>query len=566
MPVDLTVTIGGEAGQGIQTVGSLLARACHTAGLYVLVVNDFESRIRGGHSFIQVRISDRAIVAPHHRVHLLVALDARTYPLHREEMTADGIAILGKEGADDAKGAIHIPFETLAKEAGGRIASNTVATGACLAMLGAPKELLAGVLKTLFKNRTKEVLDMNLAAAGLGHDAVTAPGFEGVFTKAGGSPRGRLIEGSEAIALGALSADCRFGAFYPMSPATGIMAHLSGLTDDFPLVVEQAEDEIAAVNMIIGASFAGARSMTATSGGGFCLMTEGLGLAAMSETPVVIVDAQRPGPATGLPTRTGQADLLFMVHASQDEFPRFVFAPRNVAEAFSLTARAFYLAEKYQVPVIILADQYLCDTLFLSDAAFDTSAEAPSFIVEDKDMEDPATYKRFRVTESGVSPRALPCRGRALVTACSDEHTEDGHMTEESAERIKMVDKRNAKWPAMVQEMEGPDVLFGDSAALLVGWGSAAGAIHEAVDLLRTAGIDVGAVIFGDLWPFPKAAAVDALETCDRFIMVEQNSTAQLAQLIRMETGLESAGAVLKFDGRPFFPNDIVSGALPHLR
>ncbi len=565
MSVDVTVIIGGEAGQGIQTVGSLLAGCCHAAGLYTLAVNHFESRIRGGHSFIQVRISDRPLRAPHHRIHLLVAMDERTYPLHKEELVEEGVAILGKEPDDPPDGAIHISFEDLAKEAGGRIAANTVAAGACLAVLGAPEGLLAAELEALFEGKDPKILDMNKAAAKLGREAVKTSAFTGVFAGKGDKLPGRLIEGTEAIALGALAADCRFGAFYPMSPATGIMAHLTERMGDFPLVVEQAEDEIAALNMVIGAAFAGARAMTATSGGGFSLMTEALGFAAMSETPVVVVNAQRPGPATGLATRTGQADLMFMIHASQDEFPRFVFAPADPAEAFALTAKAFDLSEKHQVPAIVMADQYLCDSLFWSDAAFDTAGEATRTIVEDKDMKDPAAYRRYAVTESGVSPRALPCRGKALVTACSEEHDEDGHLTEEIEERIKMTDKRNGKSAQMEKEMDGPDVRHAGSEVLLVGWGTARGAIAEAVALLRDDGHDVGCVCFSELWPFPKDAAARALEGAGRFVMVEQNTTAQLGRVIRMETGLAAAGAVLKYDGRPLYPNDIVRGVLPHL-
>ncbi len=372
-----------------------------------------------------------------------------------------------------------------------------MAAGACLALLGAPNQLIDEVLTQRFAAKSKAILNMNLKAARLGYQFVEAAAFEGVFAGVSGKSRVRLLEGSEAIALGALAADCRFGAFYPMSPATGIMGHLVEQMDHLPLVVEQAEDEIAAINMAIGAAFAGVRAMTATSGGGFCLMTEALGLAAITETPIVIINAQRPGPATGLPTRTAQADLLFVIHASQDEFPRFVFAPRNVHDAYATTARAFHLADKYQVPAIILADQLLCDSWFTTEQSFDIPSAVKLFYATDEDLENPSDYRRFKVTESGVSPRALPCRGKALVVVCSDEHSEDGHITEDSTERIKMVDKRNAKLQGMLKEMQAPEVYFGDSDVLLVGWGSTQGAIKEAVDILRADGENVGV---GDLW------------------------------------------------------------------
>ncbi len=566
MAFDITIKIGGEAGQGIQTVGSLLSWVCQRAGLYVMAINDFESRIRGGHSFIQIRISDQPVHAPHHAIDILVAMDQNTYTLHKNEVVSSGIILIEEDANikdDKLKG---VPFEKLAQDAGGKITSNTVAAGVCLALLGAPKQLIDEVLTQRFAAKSKAILKMNLKAARLGYQFVEAAAFEGVFTGVSGKSRGRLFEGSEAIALGALSADCRFGAFYPMSPATGIMGHLVEQMDHLPLVVEQAEDEIAAINMAIGAAFAGVRAMTATSGGGFCLMTEALGLAAITETPIVIINAQRPGPATGLPTRTAQADLLFVIHASQDEFPRFVFAPRNVYDAYATTARAFHLADKYQVPAIIMADQFLCDSWFTTEQSFDIPSAVKLFYATDEDLDNPSNYRRFKVTKSGVSPRALPCRGKALVMVCSDEHSEDGHITEDSTERIKMVDKRNAKLKDMLNEMQAPDVYYGDSDALLVGWGSTQGAILEAIDILRSDGENVGAVIFGDLWPFPGRLATEALQKARSFIMVEQNSGAQLGQIIQMQTGLRAAGAILKYDGRPFFPIEITKDIQRHLR
>ena len=566
MAFDITIKIGGEAGQGIQTVGSLLSWVCQRTGLYVMAINDFESRIRGGHSFIQIRISDQPVNAPHHAIDILVAMDQNTYTLHKNDVVSSGIILIEEDANikdDKLKG---VPFEKLAQDAGGKITSNTVAAGACLALLGAPNQLIDEVLTQRFAAKSKAILNMNLKAARLGYQFVEAAAFEGVFAGVSGKSRVRLLEGSEAIALGALAADCRFGAFYPMSPATGIMGHLVEQMDHLPLVVEQAEDEIAAINMAIGAAFAGVRAMTATSGGGFCLMTEALGLAAITETPIVIINAQRPGPATGLPTRTAQADLLFVIHASQDEFPRFVFAPRNVHDAYATTARAFHLADKYQVPAIILADQLLCDSWFTTEQSFDIPSAVKLFYATDEDLENPSDYRRFKVTESGVSPRALPCRGKALVVVCSDEHSEDGHITEDSTERIKMVDKRNAKLQGMLKEMQAPEVYFGDSDVLLVGWGSTQGAIKEAVDILRADGENVGAVTFGDLWPFPIQLTTEALQKARAFFMVEQNSGAQLGQIIQMQTGLHAAGAILKYDGRPFLPIEIAKDTQQHLR
>lgn len=566
MSVDITIKIGGEAGQGIQTVGHILALVCQEAGLYIIAINDFESRIRGGHSFFQIRICNKPVSAPHHKAHLLVALNQQTYDLHQKVLDTDGLAIMDAKKGSDHKNIVMVPFNDLARKSGGKIYSNTVAAGVCLALLGAPFSLCKTVLEKQFTEKGPDILKNNFLAAELGYQAVKDVSFKWSFEWQPDTPKGSIMDGSKAIALGALAADCRLAAFYPMSPATGIMAHLASFSNRFPLVVEQVEDEIAAVNMIVGAAFAGVRAMTSTSGGGFCLMTEGLGLAGITETPIVIVNAQRPGPATGLPTRTAQGDLHFVIRASQDEFPRFVFAPGTPDEAFEITARAFDLSEKYQVPAIILADQYLVDSLFITSKQFAVPKQVKRFVVQDADIENPLTYNRFAVTSNGVSPRALPCAGKALVVISSDEHRQDGHISERIDDRISMVDKRNAKVPYMVAEMNAPEAYHGGAETLLVGWGSTQGAVREAVDCLRAKGADVGSLNFVDLWPFPPDKATAALNNSKRFFMVEQNSTAQLGQLIKEQLGLCYSKAILKYDGRPIYPNEIVESFKKYAR
>jgi 2-oxoglutarate ferredoxin oxidoreductase subunit alpha len=343
-----------------------------------------------------------------------------------------------------------------------------------------------------------------------------------------------------------------------MSPATGVIRNLTAMTEKIPFVVEQAEDEIAAVNMIVGASFAGVRAMTSTSGGGFCLMTEGLGLAGITEIPIVIVNAQRPGPATGLPTRTAQGDLLFVINASQDEFPRFVFAPRSVDEAFSLTILAFELAEKYQVPAIVLTDQFLNDSVFLTREKFIAPERPARFIATDEDLKNPENYLRFAVTDTGVSPRALPCRGKAIVTTSGNEHLEDGHISEDKDNRTRMVDKRNTKLAAMTAELDGPEGYFEDADLIIIGWGSSAGAVKEAVELLREKDINVGCLTFSHIWPFPVEKIKTAVRHAKKCVTVELNATAQFKRLLRQEAGIECAGAILKYDGRPLLPGDII--------
>ncbi len=559
MAVDRTVKIGGAAGQGIQTVGQVVAAVCHRGGLRVMAINDFESRIRGGHSFMQVRIADKAVGAPCHQVDLLVALDGGTYDHHRAEMAPGALTLADAAAGIQGQGVLNLPFGDLARQAGGRILANTVAAGACLGLLGAPAALGHEVLARQFQDKGRDLVEQNRQAFDLGYQAAARFPYAGRIEGAWGGPvQGHLMEGTRALALGAAAADCRVAAFYPMSPATGILAQLAALGETFPLVVEQAEDEIAAANMVIGASFAGVRAMTATSGGGFCLMTEALGLAAITETPMVVVDAMRPGPATGLPTRTAQGDLNFVIHASQDEFPRFVLAPGTPVQAFEAMIRAFDLAERFQVPAIVLVDQYFNDSLF-STPDLGPAPAVTRPVAGDADLGDPGAYRRFAVSDDGVSPRALPCRGRALVVASSDEHREDGHISEKSVDRRRMVAKRFAKLPAMRDALRGPEVHYPDGETLLVGWGSTRGAMLEAAEQLRAEGRSAGVVHFTDLWPFPSQAAVRALEG-RRLVMVEQNATGQLGRLLREQTGLKAVGRILKIDGRPFYPAEIVRG------
>jgi len=558
--MDITVKIGGEAGQGLQTVGDLISKACHRAGLYLLTVNDFESRIRGGHSFLQVRISDRPVKAPSHIVNILVALNRRTYDLHRGEVSPDGVILVNGKYKAFEENVTGIDIDKLAAEAGGLITSNTVAAGAALSLIGARFEIVENILNARFSSKGDKVARMNLNAAKLGYDSVKGLKFSAASDLKNNRPKGKIMTGARAAAMGALAADCRFAAFYPMSPATGIISDFNSFADDFPVVVEQAEDEIAAVNMIIGASYAGVRSMTATSGGGFCLMTEALGLSAMSETPVTIINAQRPGPATGLPTRTAQSDLLFAINASHDEFPRFVFAPGTAYEAFEVMIRAFHLSDKYQVPSVVLMDQYLCDSVFIAERPLKVPENIERFITEDEQIQNPSEYKRFALTSSGVSPRILPCNGKALLVATGNEHTEDGHISEDQTNRNNMMEKRLKKSLEMRKDIRSPETENAGAKIMLVSWGSTGGAVKESVQKLNETGFDAGFVNFVDIWPFPSEDASDVLGKSEHLIVVEANSCAQFGKLLKQQTGLEYDKAVLKYDGRPIYPVDILNG------
>ena len=582
MAKEITIQITGAAGQGIQTIGELLIEVCHNAGLFVFSVDDFESRVRGGHNFHLLRISEQPLSAPCAMPDILVDIDGSHYESYIKTMNPDGIILINNDlnGHDpdnflnsdrqDKSGEItdgsgenylsntfNIPLDQIAKDSGGRIVSNTVAAGLILAILGAQLKHIKKVLEKKFKSKGAKIIDMNLMAVEKGHEIGKNIDFFKTFDFTPVKHNNVVMSGAKAAALGAVAADCRFFSFYPMSPGTGIISNAALYEDQLPIVIEQAEDEIAAVNMAIGASFAGVRSMTSTSGGGFCLMTEGLGLSAMSETPVVILDAQRPGPATGLATRTGQADLLFAVNASQDEFPRFVFAPGSVLDTFNTMKKAFKLSEKYQVPSIVLMDQFLASSARTEKKAFAVGDEHESFLSQDTKAYQKETYLRYKLTDTGISPRKIPCSSPALVKATGNEHIEQGLSSENDANRNAMVEKRFKKLEMMKKEMNQPSMFSPESNFFLTGWGSSKGSIMEACLSLREAGIDAGWIIFEDIWPMDNRKLGLLLQN-KKLVMVEGNATCQLGSLIRQATGINYASSVLKYDGRPIYPEYII--------
>jgi len=566
MPVDFNFMVGGEAGQGVQSVGFLLAKVFARGGYHVFADQDYESRIRGGHNFFRVRVSDSRVGAIVEAVDVLIALNRDSIELHQTELASDGIAIFDGERIKDTGsdgGLFSVPLEKLAEEkAGGKLMTNTVALGAALELVDYDLEILNTVLVEHFGEG--KVADGNIAAAAAGYEYAKT-GRKGSVRqlKPVSSTKRMLLTGNEAISLGAIAAGCKFMAAYPMTPASSIMEYMAAKSKDFDLVMVHAEDEIAAVNMAIGAGYAGVRAMTATSGSGFCLMVEGLGLAGITETPVVVIDAQRPGPAVGLPTRTEQGDLQFILHAHHGDFPRAVLAPASVEDAFWITVKAFNWAEKYQLPVIILTDHHLASSYATVDP-FDLSKVIidRGLLFSEKE-EEPSEYMRHRVTQSGISPRAFPGLSRALVVTDCDEHDEEGHLTEDAGERTSQVQKRLRKMFSLRQEAVQPQ-LYGPKKAetTLIGWGSTYGAIHEAVGILQKEGASVNMLHLNELWPFPAESVADVISKAAYSYVIENNATGQLARLIKAETGRDVSGRILKFDGRPFTPSYLAEAVI----
>jgi len=542
------ILIGGAAGQGIDTTTTILAKLLKKEGYAVLATHDLMSRIRGGHNFVLIRFGDYPVDSHSMALDGLIALDDDTVALHLKDLKKDGFILCDQTIKTDDKRAIKAPLTEIAKELGNPRVSGSIANGIILKLFNLSLNGLETVLK---QELASQYIDINLKAFEKGFNLVQSR-----YQKLNGdSSDYMLINGSKAVALGALAGGIKFYSAYPMSPSTGIMEFLATKSKELDVVVEQAEDEIAAINMAIGASFTGVRAMTGTSGGGFSLMVEALGLSGIAEIPLVVVDVQRPGPATGLPTRTEQSDLRFVMHASQGEFPRKVIAIRNHEDAYYQTIKALDTAEKYQMPVIILSDQYLADGLATIKPVTlpkGTKTSIPEIKADE--------YKRYLITENGISPRLNPGQTEHLVNADSDEHDEQGLITESATVRNSMMEKRMRKLQGVIEELEEPD-FFGSKKAdvLLIGWGSTWGPIKEAIDLLNEITPDkYSALVFGDVYPLPEKLLQARTKQAKTIINIEQNATGQFAGLIREKTGIVCTNSILKYDGRQISAEEIV--------
>lgn len=566
--MDYTIRIGGQAGQGLQTIGAVLAKLFARHGFEVFTHQDYMSRIRGGHNYYQVRFADSPISSSRRLVDILIALDKNTAELHRDALTPGGLAIYDAETIKERYESpefLDIPFRKIAIDSAGvRLMENTVAVGAIMGMFEMDLDLLKELLTETFSKKGREIVDQNIAAAEAGSQYARHHCTQCTFVVPSMPEKSRrmLLDGASPVGLGALMSGCRFFAAYPMTPSTGILNFMAGKSMEYSLIVEQAEDEIAAINMAIGASFAGVRSMTGTAGGGFALMVEGLSLAGMTETPVVIFVGQRPAPATGFPTRTEQGDLLYVLNAAHGEFPRVIMAPGSPEQSFYLTGKAFDLAEKYQVPAFIISDQYLVDSESTLDGLDASRIKYVDYRLRADVLADMEEYKRHAYTETGVSPLAEPGASKHLVVTDSDEHDEDGHIVEDAETRIRMVEKRMLKKLPLLREEIEPPLLYGsdDAGIIITGWGSTYGVMKEAVDVLQNRH-KIAMLHFSEIWPFPGTEKFDylaVLNNAERTICVENNATSQFARLVRMETGYEFTHLLNKYDGRPFLLEDLL--------
>lgn len=556
---DISIRIAGAAGQGLQSAGKLLGKACVRAGYHVFAVQDSMSRIRGGHNFFQFRIRNVPVWAMKKKVDLLVTLDKEGVESDLEDLKSDGVLILDnatlKTTVEDTR-LIDVPLRKIAMDTGKKpIYSNSAALGYIFGLLELDIELLHQLFKERFKDEAIQAGNIGAASEGFNQAQAQKVRVCSLPTVSGSKKR-LFLNGNEAVALGAISANLKFISCYPMSPSTGIITYIASKETECGIITEQAEDEIAAANQAVGASMAGVRAMTSTSGGGMALMSETISLCGVAEVPLVIVNCQRGGPGTGLPTRTEQSDLLFSTFTGHGDFPRAVLAATNAEDAFYLTTKAFNIADRYQIPVVVLSDQHIADSFFTVDPYNLDKVPTETSLIPTKTLDKMDKYKRYAFTESGISPRAYPMQSKHLMLTDSHEHFESGHINDDAATRKAMVEKRARKTANLgatysIQTNGNPA-----AEIAVVSWGSTGDPLKEAVALLKEKGIHLNHVHLTEIWPFPTKQFNEAIEKSSRLIAVEGNATGQLSAIITQHTG-KKLELLPKYDGRPFIVEDL---------
>ncbi len=554
----ISLVLCGEAGQGIQTIEGLLTRIFKLAGFNVFATKEYMSRVRGGSNSTQIIISNRRVSAPLNRIDILIPLDKSALPHLRNRIGKDTIILGEKEKVLPEREIIDIPFTRIAKEIGSPIFSNVVAVGLIASLFKVDQQIPLEYTKKRFFAKGEKIVQGNMTAIKRGYElASDLIKKESVARLSIPIPNPEqdikeeiILNGAEAVSLGAISGGCNFISSYPMSPSTGVLTFLSQYANEFSIIAEQAEDEISAINMALGAWYTGARGMVTTSGGGLALMGEGVSLAGMMELPVVIHLAQRPGPATGLPTRTEQGDLELALYSGHGEFPRIIYAPGGIQDLFYLTQRAFNLADKYQIPVFILTDEYLMDTYY-NTLEFDLGKTKIEVYINKTNK----NYKRYQLTKNGISDRGIPGRGEGLVLVDSDEHDEFGRITENLDLRKNMVEKRLKKFKELEKDKISPELIgTREYEILIVGWGSTYHIIKEAVENLKK--YKIAFLHFKQIYPLPSGIK-EYFKKAKKTIVVENNATSQFGKLLELFTGIAVEHKILKFNGLPFFVDEL---------
>lgn len=583
--VDFAIGIGGENGQGIASTGDILARIFARRGLHLNAYNAYQSIIRGGHTFLTIRASDEPVRNMGDNIDVFIPLNQDAMNRHLRLLRSGACALYDDEKVkpgDAAAGVQLCPMPMKEITRGNKLAANTAALGATLQLIGIESEPLEAVVTRQFKKKGDAVVADNIAIARAGYE-YAAKNFKAFPWRAPkpAKPLG-VITGNQAIAMGGAAAGVKFYAAYPMSPSTGVLMWMAAHARQLEIMVRQIEDEIGVMNMVIGAAHAGCRSMCATSGGGFALMTEAVGMAGMIEAPVVCVDVQRGGPATGIPTKTEQGDLWQALGAGQGDYPRIIVAPSNQLDLFKTVPELFNLCDKYQCPGLLLSDLLISEgtsSIDPEDLDFNVKIERGEMIFPNGHGEATAagsgyndnSYWRFKNTESGISPRAVPGVPGHIFVAATDEHDEDGTLISDEFtnphKRRMMVEKRARKMEPAINDIAPPKLVGPENAVVtLVGWGSTQGVIREAVEKLAAdEGIVANQLHIKWIVPFHTAEVTRILTHSRKVIIVENNQSGQFARYLRSETGFEAQGHIRKYDGEPFMPHHIVAAVKEQL-
>lgn len=569
MKKEITFKIGGQQGEGIDSTGEVLAVTLMQQGFEIASYKHFSSRIKGGHTYYHIRASHDKIHYWGDTTDILVALDQESYDHNISSMTPGGFVLM--ESSDekveqrDGCTVIHVNFSKIAQELGNKIIRNMVALGSAVYLMGLHYEMFKPLVEKKFLRKGQALVDLNINALKAGYEHIQKLNVQ-PFEVARPEPKNHaLLTGNEAFAFGAIAAGCRFLSAYPITPASEIMEYMKANLPKVGGVAVQAEDELAGILMAIGAGYAGVRSMTSTSGPGFSLKTEAIGLAGMSETPVVIVNSQRGGPGTGLPTKYEQGDLNTMIYAGHGDIPRIVIAPSTVEECIEMASVAFNLAERFQCPVIVALDLVLsvnkqtCDDFNL--AKIEPIDRGKLLSEEELAKLQEFNFKRYRLTEDGISPRSIPGQPGGVHTANSNEHSETGHITEIPEIRAAMMDKRMGKLKNF--KMKGYEFVGGEEKpvrTLFVGFGSTRGVLEEVVRDLKAEGEDVGLAIIKVLHPFQKEGLEELVNQAERVVVVENNWSGQMAGLLAKELQIgHKIETIRKFDGTPFTKAEVLN-------
>jgi len=573
--IDLTVGIGGEAGQGIATPGDILARIFVRRGLHLNAYNAYQSIIRGGHIFLMLRTSDQPVLSHGDKIDVLIPLNQDSMNRHLKLMKAGSVVLYNSDKIKPdtvADGVQLCPFSVkgLAPNIKGDLVQNTIALGAVLRLLGLEFKVLEEILTLQFKRKGEAVIAENAGVARAGYEYADAHFKPFPFSLPDTGKRLAFFEGNQALAMGGAAAGVRFYCAYPMSPSSGILHWMARHAHQLGIMVRQVEDELGVINMTIGAAHAGCRAMCATSGGGFALMSEALGSAAMMEIPVVCIDVQRAGPATGVPTKTEQGDLWQVMGAGQGDYPRIIVAPTHIVDCFKTVPQLFNLVDQFQCPGIILSDLLLSESRSSVDPAeldFNVPIDRGEVVGLNGDVPPlNGEYQRFLITQSGISPRALPGTPGYQHVVATDEHDEDGVLI---SDEFTDPNKRQAMHEKRMRKMEGvlplldPPRPFGPAGAevTLVGWGSTEGVIREAMEkLAEKEGIIANNLQIKWLVPLHAEAITSILSRSKKTIIVENNYSGQFARYLRSETGIVANGHIRKYDGEPFMPHHIMDG------